>query len=301
MNRTLGFRYYGPLSDSDGAETGGIYDMRDMYKYSTQGLWPLATNYLLDISGLPAPLAAYSTRKLRSSYTGDCAMVQSSGGTDYDIGFVDGEYDVDTAWSHFSGSQAYVKKWYDQSGNGNDLTQSTQSQMPHASWAGGSAREGFGTNNRVEWYFPDASNDVLTLDTELTTIRAGHTVRSWYSYRAYAGGFMGDVSTIPDFIAQQSTGVLLASSYADANAKNATWRMNESGVTPINNVISYGTDYQVNFTGAAGNLVADGLSSERNIANRYFYGNIAELIVWDTDITSYITDIEANTSDWFGV
>ena len=74
--------------------------------------------------------AAYSLRRLSSTYTGDAVEVYN--GSSYaDIGFnVFGELDTVALAAHCGSNSGYVSKWYCQSGNGNDLTQSTTSQMP---------------------------------------------------------------------------------------------------------------------------------------------------------------------------
>ena len=89
-----------------------------------------AANLLLDT--YPGATAAYSLRKLRSSYTGAAIRVRrSSDNTETDIGFVSNVLDT-TALSTFCGvvGNGFVTIWYDQSGNGNNAIQSTTSLQP---------------------------------------------------------------------------------------------------------------------------------------------------------------------------
>lgn len=76
--------------------------------------------------------AGYSFRKLRDAYSGSCLRVRrSSDNTEQDIGF-SGNY-LDTAsMISFVGSSvsAYLVTWYDQSGNGYNVTQSSASLQP---------------------------------------------------------------------------------------------------------------------------------------------------------------------------
>ena len=76
---------------------------------------------LLDV--YPNALFAYSVRKLRSDYTGDCMRVyKTTGGTFQTCGFdSDGYLDVAGIETFLGSSDGYVDIWYDQSGNGNDL------------------------------------------------------------------------------------------------------------------------------------------------------------------------------------
>lgn len=77
-------------------------------------------------------VAAYSLRRLRGGYTGNCVNVRrSSDDALLDIGFdSNGDFDQ-TAFSAFvGGGSGYVKKWYDQSGNGYDVVQTTNASQP---------------------------------------------------------------------------------------------------------------------------------------------------------------------------
>lgn len=99
---------------------------------------------LLDETGLGSPTAAYSwARKLRSAY-GDTQCVRgrrASDNAEADFGFISNEltssctasastgglYDGQTLATFFSGTDGFEVTRYDQSGNGNHITQSTAS------------------------------------------------------------------------------------------------------------------------------------------------------------------------------
>lgn len=71
----------------------------------------------------------FSTRKYNNFYTGYCLKVRrSSDDATQDIGFVDGVIDIDSLLSFIGVYDGYVDTWYDQSGNGNNVTQSASSQ-----------------------------------------------------------------------------------------------------------------------------------------------------------------------------
>lgn len=77
-------------------------------------------------------LAAYSTRKLSSSYSGPCLRVRNElNDQELDIGFVNGWLDTEAITS-FVGPiyRALEVTRYDQSGNGRHITQSTKSLQP---------------------------------------------------------------------------------------------------------------------------------------------------------------------------
>jgi len=119
----------------------------------------LAKASILDIDGVAvpsavgAPAAAYSVRLLGSavgisSYTGDCMRVRrASDNVEADVAFDAGELKLTSAISNTSDAQSYtdfadfvdhtgtptnafVRTWYDQSGNAYDAGQSTAASQP---------------------------------------------------------------------------------------------------------------------------------------------------------------------------
>lgn len=84
---------------------------------------------LLDL--YPSAAAAYSLRKLRTAYTGSAIRVRrASDNTEQDIGFVNNVLDTTSLTSFCSGTNGFVKTWYDQSGNSRDATQTTAANQP---------------------------------------------------------------------------------------------------------------------------------------------------------------------------
>jgi hypothetical protein len=80
----------------------------------------------------PGAAAAYSLRKLDKDYTGDAVRVRrASDNTEQDIGFdSNGDLDTSALATFCSGTNGFVKTWYDQSGNSNDATQTTTTNQP---------------------------------------------------------------------------------------------------------------------------------------------------------------------------
>ncbi len=89
----------------------------------------------LDLAGLPnsvQPYVAYSVRKVSSCYTGKLIKVRrSSDNTLLDIGFLPSGVLDTTALLNFAGTgNAFVYKWYDQSGRRNDMLQELNAYQP---------------------------------------------------------------------------------------------------------------------------------------------------------------------------
>lgn len=87
---------------------------------------------------IPASAAAYSTRRLLSSYTGPAIRVRrSSDNAEADIGFTAaGDLDTTALLAHVGAGNGFVTTWYDQSGNGRNATQTTAGNQPHIVNAG---------------------------------------------------------------------------------------------------------------------------------------------------------------------
>ena len=86
-------------------------------------------NLLLDL--YPDSAAAYSLRKLRTSYTGNAIRVRrSSDNTEINIGFVLNVLDTATLLTFCGAGNGFITIWYDQSGNARDAIQATTAKQP---------------------------------------------------------------------------------------------------------------------------------------------------------------------------
>lgn len=86
----------------------------------------------LMLDGITAGIkGAYSTRKLLTAYAGNAVQVtRNSDLTTSNIGFVSNLLDTTSLSTFCSGTICHVTTWFDQSGNGNDLTQVTSGNAP---------------------------------------------------------------------------------------------------------------------------------------------------------------------------
>lgn len=94
------------------------------------GLGSSGGGLLLDEYGTNNKLA-YSVRKLRTAYTGSCMRVRNGSSVELDIGFdSSGNLDESALLTHCGAGDGFVVKWYDQSGNGGDMEQTTVNRQP---------------------------------------------------------------------------------------------------------------------------------------------------------------------------
>jgi hypothetical protein len=105
-----------------------LWDGSAWIEYINDGLALLLTP-LLDT--YQSATLGYSLRKLRNNYTGNCLRVRrASDNLEQDIGFSSGVIDTSTMETFVGTGDGFVVKWYDQSGNGRDATQTTASKQP---------------------------------------------------------------------------------------------------------------------------------------------------------------------------
>ena len=105
----------------------------------------------------PNAAAAYSVRLLRTAYTGSAIRVRrSSDNAEQDIGFVSGSLDTSSLTSFCGAGNGFVTTWYDQSGNGNNATQTTAANQPQIVSSGNVLT----TNGKPSAQF-DGTNDFL--------------------------------------------------------------------------------------------------------------------------------------------
>ena len=114
-----------------------------------------SASLLLDL--YPSAAVAYSLRKLRNAYTGSAIRVRrSSDNTEQDIGFVGNDLDTTALTTFVGAGNGFVVTWYDQSGNANNATQTTQANQPQIVSSGSLILE----NGKVSVNY-DGTNDNL--------------------------------------------------------------------------------------------------------------------------------------------
>lgn len=97
---------------------------------------PLSFQGLLDNYGQNIG-AAYSVRRLSSTYDGNCMEIRrDSDNATQNIGFSNNVLDTSAIATFCSGTNGYVRTWYDQSGNDKNVQQTTASKQPRIYYDG---------------------------------------------------------------------------------------------------------------------------------------------------------------------
>jgi hypothetical protein len=92
---------------------------------------PKAVPYSFLLDTYPGALGAYSFRKLSSTYSGNCIRVRrSSDNAEQNIGFVNNVLDTASLLTFVGVGNGFITIWYDQSGNGYNVSQAAGVQQP---------------------------------------------------------------------------------------------------------------------------------------------------------------------------
>lgn len=128
----------------------------DSYKFGEA-----AGTLLLDSFGNSS--GAYSLRKLRAGYTGNCVEVRrASDNTTSNIGFVDNFLDTATLKTFCSGTNCFVKTWYDQSTNTRNAEQTTNASQPQIVSSGALIRQNNNVTVQFASHFLSLPNAMMT-------------------------------------------------------------------------------------------------------------------------------------------
>ena len=77
---------------------------------------------------------AYSLRQIVNTYNGNSILLRrSSDNFTENIKFVNGQFDTNSAINFLSGSTGYIVTWYDQTGNGRNVTNNVAANQPKLS------------------------------------------------------------------------------------------------------------------------------------------------------------------------
>ena len=254
---------------------------------------------------------AVSLRKLRNAYTGSAVRVRrSSDNAEQDIGF-NGANEIDTAVlkTFIGANTGYVVKWYDQSGNANDASQSTTTQQGAIVISGAVQR----TNGKVSVYFDgdDAYNTAtVSLNTYLyisAIFKASNNfIIAEHSTNAYTNGdgfFYFTDANAPWFFSRSSAFYYCSGSIS--------WAGTNQVLTTLSNNSSGAAYYKNGVVQNNGIVTGSSLSNTSYTDNIYLWsrantsliisGYAQETIIWDKDMASDRAAVELNTNTFYSI
>ena len=294
------------LGDFNGVAKASITDINGVTLVS-------AVNLLLDT--YTGAAAAYSVRKLDKDYTGYCMRIVvdsaatvgtlDSSDPEFDIGF-DSNGDLDTAeivtrCNNPSGTNynAYVTKWYDQSGNGKDAVQTTHANMPQIASSGAVI-----TDNGKPALYPDGSGYF----TSNFTISDGFTATLVFNHNSEGSQYMlGSASNVlkPAFYFAGTALRLFAGSYANIGTRSTSQALYSGIYDAAGSGNIVGRVNQTESVSATASAYTPGTSMQILASNT---GGVAkhtvqEVIIWPSNQRSAgnISYIETDINNYYSI
>jgi hypothetical protein len=241
---------------------------------------------LLDTYGGAA--AAYSVRRLSSSYTGSLIQVErASDNTTQDIGY-DSNGDLDTAAiaTFCSGTTCGVRVWYDQSGNGNDATQTTFANQPEIYTGGAVNLENTKPAllvNNLNWF---------NLGTSIATTRQDFFV------------LLSNYNNV--YVQNTASGI----NYAFAQVGANRWLFRYAGGAFDSRAVTFDTGQVLHSVVSGDGIYENAIqysafpSSLSITFDQILNGSsfeVQELIIYGSDQSTNRSGIETNVNDYFGI
>lgn len=255
------------------------------------------TSYLLDTHS--GALAAYSVRRLSSSYAGSALRVRrDSDNTEQDVGFTaQGDLDVAALLSFVGAGSGYVTTWYDQSGNAAHATQSTATSQPRIISAGAVEIEGGRPTLRCYTHAQSLVFPQMTL-TDFSIFLAARTTDIVSGAQYVLGGnlqgmFLGGTSG-----SVVGWGLSTGSVSAMASEEPTTFSLFAAENTRLSrNGVEATYTTQPNTPG----LTLSAIGARADVTTFNHFGTVSETLVYPADKSAERAAIEADANAYYGV
>ena len=274
----------------------------------------VTSSLLLDLYGVNV-LAAYSLRKLSSSYTGAAIRVRETAfNTETDIGFdANGNLDTTALLAHcgYPNASGFITKWYDQAGNNRDGVQTSAAKQLQVVSSNALITKNSlpttqgGQNKHVAISgFPTTSQPITTFDVYAHHSAGAAGTDSTFVSKVSSANFIRT-----DYKRFVRVGVLSAFGGTSINAQGATahgdtdlhvvTRMlnGASSVVRVDQVAE-GTSGGGDWVVAGAQMGSADTSIGTNSTSTY-YGQLSEIIIFGADKTSDFTGIENDIQTYY--
>lgn len=272
---------------------------------------PAFTGLLDTYSG--AAVAYSAARRLSSTYTGSLIRVRrSSDNTEQDIGY-DGSNVLDeSALTTFVGANnGFVTKWYDQSGNGKDMANSTALNQPRIVTSGAVLKDNSKpalSFNGTSQYLAVTDNTILNSSSLMSCFYTAQIIsgnsNSPLASKAYNGDggyFFGQLGTDNKMQLYIDQGTNIIGTAAMLNSQKLFTNFNKAGINNLKYYVNGSLDIQAtsfsDLTGTNSTYFALGFDP----GGFYLKGNFQEAIIYSTDKISDKTGIEGNINTFYSI
>ena len=264
---------------------------------------------LLDL--YPSAAAAYSVRRLSSTYAGSAMEVRrSSDNALQDIGFdANGNLDTASLVSFVGAGDGFVRTWYDQSGNANDAQNTTASQQPQIVSSGSLVL----LNGKVAVDF-DGLNDVLqsvsanqmTNSAELYVVSVLNIETSDANEHAFGVSYTGSINNLMSLGSSGDNYRFRYSVNATFQAVSAFRGGSTDRILMSGNYDGVNLDMNINNNSyssaqSIGTATGEYFFIGKLGTNNPFDGKMQESIIWTGDKTSVKSQIESNINSYYSI
>lgn len=265
------------------------------YTYDFIALYP----YLIDAVSSPSSDSAYSLRQLSSSATNCIRVRRDSDNAEQDIGFSSNVLDTSSLISFVGSNDGFITKWYDQSGNSVDASQTTAANQPQIVSSGSVITEG----GKPAISF-DGSNDYLVLSStlSLSTVHSIFAVAQTNDPTAVLIGSTGPTANLNTnnsstytYNAEGTFKALGSSSPLGHQALSVI--RNEGTVTIYKNGSSFGSDT----TFGTKAFTVKEIGRRADLTSIPWDGTMQELIFYTSDKTSIQSEIDTDINNFYSI
>jgi hypothetical protein len=263
------------------------------------------SGYLLDTY---SATVAYSLRQLKTGVTNVVRVRRSPGNQERD--FTATEVTDGTLASFIgSGKDGFVVTWYDQSGNANDITQSTASNQPQLVSSGAVLNKG--SLPAIQF---DGSNDYLDKSpafinsTDISSFSVSHssstgnvgTVLALAINTTSTLRIFQDSRTTPNRNLVINTPTLYAADLS-TDRVDTNQRLLSSFIDSSKNMSAFDNGATGGTNTYVGTFANNGLMVGRQQTTTYLNGGVQEIILFNTDESSNRTAIESDINTYYSI
>lgn len=315
----------GTLADAFAKIQNYINKITDHGAYTFMVTYEEVTPFTGILDTYTTATAAYSTRRLSSTYEGSLVRVRRvDNNSEQDIGYTtDGDFDEAALETFADGNECTVKTWYDQSGNSNDITNTTTSSQPSIYDGSVFYSVGASTPSGIGLLF---SSDYLTGSADLHS-------GAFYAVAAVVVGASVGNEMIFNQDDAGTGGTARIAQYLRTGSANNTARTvvfstdgTSTADNTANNTVAANTAYIIGGHGKQSQVEAYvdnvsnghtsvstalrhgsstfrvGAAAHSTTPSNFWSGRIAEVIIFDEDMsTGDITGVNTNIDDYFTI
>jgi hypothetical protein len=246
--------------------------------------------------------AAYSLRWLNTDYTGPAIRVRrASDNAEQDIGFdANGDLDTTALATFCSGTDGFVKTWYDQAGS-NDATQTTTGSQPKV--YDSSTGVSVNSNGNASLYF-DGTDKFENITSAISTVHSSFVVAEGRQEAKQVYGFGGGTAFLKFEFAIWND-KLTAAFIGDGGAFTAhKTTAPKDSLTHLFSQFYDAVDYEIYLDNTLDTSVSEtktstgALSIGARITGEMY---LSELVLYSSDQSSNRTGIESNINTYYSI